>query len=150
MIECYDVSTLQGKSSVGSLVVFKNGIPYKKGYRRFKIRSIVGQDDPAMIGEIIYRRFKRHLEEKTSLPDLVIVDGGLTQMRSAQRSLRDLGIEIAVIGLAKEFENIYTINHNTPLNLPSDSDALYLLQRIRNEAHRFAISYHRKLREKIM
>ncbi len=147
LIECFDVSTLRGRSSVGSMVTLKDGEPFKKGYRRYKIKTLVGQDDPRMIREIVYRRYRRLLEEKQDLPDLIIVDGGLTQMRGALHALKQLGADLPVIGLAKEMNNIYVKGHEKPFNLPSDSEALYILQRARDEAHRFAISYHRKLRE---
>ncbi len=149
LIECFDVSTLQGRSSVGSMVTFKDGNPWKKGYRRFKIKTIVGQDDPAMIGELVFRRYRRRLEEKAGLPDLVIVDGGVTQMNAASHSLTQLGVELPVIGLAKELENVYIKDVKGLIRLPQDSEALHILQRVRDEAHRFAIAYHRKLREKL-
>jgi excinuclease ABC subunit C len=147
-IECFDISTLRGKSSVGSMISFLNGEPLKKGYRRFKIKTIVGQDDPKMIGEIIHRRYRRLLQEKSQLPDLIIVDGGITQLNAGRKSMLELGMELPIIGLAKQFENVYTPNSNRPILLPKNSEGLYLLQRIRDEAHRFAIAYHRKLRSK--
>lgn len=148
LIECFDISTLRGKSSVGSMISFLNGEPLKRGYRRFKIKTIVGQDDPKMIGEIIHRRYKRLLQEKSQLPDLIIVDGGITQLNAARKYMLELGMELPIIGLAKQFENVYSPNSKKPMSLPKNSEGLYLLQRIRDEAHRFAIAYHRKLRSK--
>jgi len=148
LIECFDISTLRGKSSVGSMISFLNGEPLKRGYRRFKIKTIVGQDDPKMIGEIIHRRYRRLLQEKSQLPDLIIVDGGIAQLNAARKSMLELGMELLIIGLAKQFEHVYSPNSNRPMSLPKNSEGLYLLQRIRDEAHRFAIAYHRKLRSK--
>jgi len=148
LIECFDISTLRGKSSVGSMISFLNGEPLKRGYRRFKIKTIVGQDDPKMIGEIIHRRYKRLLQEKSQLPDLIIVDGGITQLNAARKYMLELGMELPIIGLAKQFEHVYSPNSKKPMSLPKNSEGLYLLQRIRDEAHRFAIAYHRKLRSK--
>jgi excinuclease ABC subunit C len=148
LIECFDVSTLTGRSSVGSMVTFRHGEPLKSRFRRYKIRTVVGQDDPRMIGELIQRRYQRLLAEKSTLPDLVIVDGGSTQLISAERSLRKLGLELPVIGLAKKYEKIYVPERTEPIELQKNSEELYLIQRIRDEAHRFAISYHRKLRSK--
>ena len=148
LIECFDVSTLTGRSSVGSMVTFRNGESLKSRYRRYKIRTVVGQDDPRMIGELVQRRYQRLLTEKSQLPDLVIVDGGSTQLISAERSLRKLGLELPVIGLAKRYEQIYVPARTEPIELQKNSEGLYLIQRIRDEAHRFAIAYHRKLRSK--
>lgn len=149
LIECFDISTLRGKSSVGSMISFLNGEPLKRHYRRFKIKTIVGQDDPKMIGEIIHRRYKRLLQEKSQLPDLIIVDGGITQLNAARKSMLELGMELPIIGLAKQFEHVYSPNSKKPMSLPKNSEGLYLLQRIRDEAHRFALVYHRKLRSKV-
>jgi excinuclease ABC subunit C len=148
LIECFDISTLTGKSSAGSMITFKDGESLKSGYRRFKIKTVVGQDDPKMISEIVHRRYRRLVEERKQLPDLVIVDGGITQLNSATRSLKKLGLELPVIGLAKKFDHIYVKKRLNPIVLPKNSEALYLIQRIRDEAHRFAITYHRKLRTK--
>jgi excinuclease ABC subunit C len=148
LIECFDISTLRGKSSVGSMISFLNGEPLKRRYRRFKIKTIVGQDDPKMIGEIIHRRYKRLLQDKSQLPDLIVVDGGIAQLNTARKSTLELGLELPIIGLAKQFEHIYSFSSNRPISLPKNSEGLYLLQRIRDEAHRFAVAYHRKLRSK--
>jgi len=148
LIECFDISTLGGRLSVGSMIAFQNGEPLKSRYRRFKIKTVVGQDDPQMIGELVQRRYTRLLEEKSQLPDLIMVDGGITQANSAKRSLARLGLDLPIAGLAKRLEQIYLPGRTKPIELPSDSEGLYLIQRIRDEAHRFAIMYHRKLRAK--
>jgi len=101
-----------------------------------------------MIGEIIHRRYERLLQEKSQLPDLIIVDGGITQLNAARKYMLELGMELPIIGLAKQFEHVYSPNSKKPMSLPKNSEGLYLLQRIRDEAHRFAIAYHRKLRRK--
>lgn len=155
-IEAYDISTIGGKGSVGSMVVFEDGRPKKKEYRKFKIRSIEGQDDCAMMAEIIKRRFSKYLEEKdiedssfSKKPDLVIIDGGKPQLSAALNVLKEFGIEnISVIALAKKREEIYLPGQSKPLKLPHSSPAIKMIQAIRDEAHRFAVGYHRGLREK--
>ncbi|MDI6690128.1 MAG: excinuclease ABC subunit UvrC [Actinomycetota bacterium] len=154
-IECFDISTIRGRQSVGSMVVFENGRPKNKDYRKFKIKWVTGQDDFAMMAEVIKRRFARYLEGKEGRfgikPDLVIVDGGKPQLSAALKSLTELGIEdIPVIALAKREEEIYLPNRPEPISLLAFSLSLRLIQRIRDEAHRFALSYHRSLREKAM
>lgn len=146
-IDAFDVSNLFGKDAVGSLIVFRNGLPYKNGYRRFKIKTVTGIDDYAMIKEIMTRRYRRLLDEKDKLPDLILIDGGKGQYTTAKKVLKELGLEnIRVIGLAKRFEEVYMPDL---LKLPKDLPALKLLMRVRDEAHRFAVSYHRKLRSKL-
>ena len=148
-IEAYDISNLQGNDAVGSMVTFVNAKTNKSGYRRFRIRNVDQIDDFAMIAEVIGRRFRRLAEEGAVRPDLVLIDGGKGQVSSARKVLLELGFdEIPVIGLAKKFEEIHRQGVRDPLKLPRRSAALKLLQRIRNEAHRFAIEYHRKLRSK--
>lgn len=148
-VETFDVSNLAGQEAVGSMVSFKQGRPDKSGYRRFKIKSVKGIDDYRMIRELIQRRYQRLLQEKGSLPNLIMVDGGKGQLSSAWIELKNLGLgQIPVIGLAKQFEQIYTLKQKEPITLPKDSAALRLLQRIRDEAHRFALSYHHTLRDK--
>jgi excinuclease ABC subunit C len=152
-IEGFDISTLQGVDSVGVCVVFQDGIPFKKGYRRFKIRNVEGQDDFAMMHEVVTRRYRRMLTEKVALPNLIVIDGGRGQLNMALKALGSLGIsDIPVIGLAKAEpsnpDQVYVTWQKTPLDLPGDSQGLRLLQRVRDEAHRFAIAYHRKLRQK--
>jgi excinuclease ABC subunit C len=143
-IECYDISNFQGEDSVGSMVVLTNGKINKDEYRRFKIKTISGINDPASIAEVLRRRFNNDWER----PNLVVVDGGKTQLSAAHKVTTDLGLQIPVIGLAKRNEEIYRVGFKNPLRLRNDSPAILLLQRVRDEAHRFAISYHRKLRSK--
>jgi len=140
-IEAYDISNIQGVSATGSMVVFTNGLPDKNEYRRFAIKTVKGINDPAMIGEIIKRRL-RHADWPK--PDLMLIDGGPTQLKTAGRYAKNLPI----ISLAKQEEKIYLPDQIKPLKLSKKSPELQLLQRIRDEAHRFAINYHRKLRDK--
>jgi excinuclease ABC subunit C len=159
-IECYDISTLQGTNSVASMVVMEDAIPRKSEYRRFRIRGVEGQDDFAMMHEVITRRFRRFLGDESRPvterrfsypPNLVIIDGGKGQLNAARRALDDLGIEgVDVCSLAKRLEEVYLPDRPEPVLLPRCSEALYLLQRLRDEAHRFAITYHRSLRGKQM
>ena len=146
-VDAFDVSNLYGRQAVGSLIVFRNGVPCRRRYRRFRIKLVTGIDDYAMISEIITRRYKRLLEErKKDLPGLILIDGGKGQYTAARKALDKLGIgNIKVIGLAKRFEEIYTPEI---IRLPKSSPSLKLLMRIRDESHRFAVSYHRKLRRK--
>jgi len=146
VIECYDISNLGEKEAVGSKIAFYNGKPNKREYRMYKIKSISTQNDQAMIGEIIQRRFSRLLKEKRRRPDLIVIDGGITQVRAANSELDKLKINLPVIGLAKKQENIYLPNGKL-LSLDRSSDSSILLQYIRDEAHRFAIRYHRKRRD---
>ncbi len=154
-IECYDISTIQGTSTVGSMVVFEEGQPRTGEYRRFRIREVVGQDDFASHQEVLRRRFRRALaaEEGAAeqlrwrLPDLVIIDGGKGQVSAAREVLDELGLhDLPLAGLAKEREEIFLPGQREPIVLPATSGALYLLQRLRDEAHRFAITYHRQVR----
>ena len=147
-IECFDISTLGEKEAVGSKIIFIEGSPHKRGYRIYKIKTITYQDDQAMIGEIVKRRFRRLLKEKEEPPNLVLVDGGLGQVRAAKKVIDDLSIDISIIGLAKKFEHVY-FPDGKMLNLDRQSNSSLLLQQIRDEAHRFAIKYHRKRRDKI-
>ncbi|MDP8971301.1 MAG: excinuclease ABC subunit UvrC [Actinomycetota bacterium] len=159
-IECYDISTLQGTNSVASMVVMEDGLPRKSEYRRFKIRGVKGQDDFAMIGEVIARRFRRLLEESAKPavqrrfaypPNLVIIDGGKGQLNAARQALDELGIEgVELCALAKRLEEVFLPDRGDSVLLPRSSEALFLLQRIRDEAHRFAVSYHRSLRGRRM
>jgi excinuclease ABC subunit C len=154
-IECYDISTIQGTSTVGSMVVFEEGRPRTGEYRRFRIRTVAGQDDFASHQEVLRRRFRRALaseegsaeELRWRLPDLVIIDGGKGQVSAARAALDELGLaDLPMAGLAKEREELFLPGRSDPVVLPATSPALYLLQRLRDEAHRFAITYHRKLR----
>ncbi|MFN4218918.1 MAG: excinuclease ABC subunit UvrC [Candidatus Bipolaricaulia bacterium] len=151
-IEAYDISTLHGQYAVGSMVVFWDGSPKKSEYRRFRVRTVSGIDDVAMIAEVVKRRLERALggdERFLPLPDLVLIDGGKGQLSAARAVLRQLGCEkIPTIALAKEHEHIFVEGQVQPIVLPRESPALQLLQRIRDEAHRFAVTYHRVVRRK--
>ncbi len=164
-IECFDISNLQGTSVVASMVVFEDGLARKSEYRRFAVRG--GQDDTASMHEVLTRRFVRHVEEQAAEPvldeltgrpkrfayppQLVVVDGGQPQVAAAQRALDDLGVtDVALCGLAKRLEEVWLPGEDEPVILPRTSEGLYLLQRVRDEAHRFAIAYHRSTRSKAM
>ncbi len=149
-IECFDISNIQGSDIVASVVVFENGKPKKSDYRKFKIRSVSGKpDDFASMAEVIERRYSRILNEGGKMPDLIVIDGGKGQLTSAIKSFEKLGIKNQpIISIAKKFEEIYFPDLEYPQSLPKSSPALHLLQRIRNEAHRFAIAFHRELRAK--
>ena len=159
-IEAYDISTLQGTNTVASMVVLEDGLPKKSEYRRFKIRNVTGQDDFASMEETLRRRFKAYLAERNKPvsdqgkfsypPSLVVVDGGAGQLGRAEKVLDELGLDIPAIGLAKKMEEVYIPGRPEPIQIPRDAEALYLLQRVRDEAHRFANEYHRKLRSKSM
>jgi excinuclease ABC subunit C len=149
-IECFDVSNLFGTSVVGSMVQLVNGRPNKSQYRRFKIRTVEGQDDFASMHEIVFRRYSRLKSEGAQMPDLIVLDGGAGQLNAGLTALNELSLGITCIGLAKEFEEIYDPDRSMPLSLPKSSPALQVLQRAREEAHRFGISYHRLLRKKKM
>ncbi|MEM3563077.1 MAG: excinuclease ABC subunit UvrC [Candidatus Jordarchaeaceae archaeon] len=147
-IEAFDVSNILGEDAVGSLIVFEDGRPKKEDYRRFRIKTVKGPDDPQMMGEIVYRRYRGVQERGEKVPNLILVDGGVGQVNAALKSLESLGLNVPVVGLAKRFENLYVPGRAEPIGLPSDSKTLFLLRRVRDEAHRFALSYHKKLREK--
>ncbi len=148
-IEAFDISNIMGSDCVGSMVTFLNGRPHKGSYRRFKIRADFGQDDYGMMREVIRRRYERVLAEKGDLPDLVLVDGGKGQLSAAKEALKGLGIdEQPVIALAKRLDEVFLPGKAESIMLPKDSPALRLIQRVRDEAHRFAVSYHRVLRKK--
>ncbi len=141
-IECYDISNISGEFATGSMVVLINGEASKDDYRRFKIKFNKGINDPAMMSEVLNRRFRNDWPK----PDLIIVDGGKSQLNAAIKVVSQLGLSIKVIGLAKKLEEVFQANTDKPLRFEKNSAALYLLQRIRDEAHRFAITYHRYLR----
>ena len=147
-IECFDISNIMGRQAAGSMVSFLNGKPDKSNYRRFRIRDIEGSDDFKMIAQIVRRRYQRLKNERKTFPDLIVIDGGKGQLSSAVFELRLLDAAIPVISLAKRQEEIFMPTKRNPVILPHDSLGLKLLQRIRDEAHRFAISYHRLLRGK--
>ena len=149
MIECFDVSCIAGALAVGSMVCAIDGMPRRNRYRRFRLRMPAGADDASMIAEIVRRRYRRALEEGGRIPDLVLVDGGAQQVRAARMALDSLGLVSArVAGLAKRFEEVYVENSLEPLRIAADSSALKLLQRMRDEAHRFALSYHLSVRKR--
>jgi excinuclease ABC subunit C len=150
IIECFDNSHIQGSEFVSSVVVFKDGKPLKSEYRRFKIKTVQQNDDFAAMKEAVYRRYKRLLEEEKSLPDLVIIDGGKGQLSSTISVLEELGIKdkVPIISIAKKMEEIFKPELTEPIQLSRASQTLQLIQKIRDEAHRFAITYHRKLRDK--
>lgn len=164
-IECYDISNIQGTNNVASMVVFIDGRPRPAEYRRFKIRTVEGANDFASMSEVLTRRFRRAGEQLAAadgdagadgdgegwaaLPDLVIIDGGKGQLSAALDAMRNCGVEfIATVGLAKKREEIFVKDMSEPILLPRDGQALYLVQRVRDEAHRFAVTYHRNLRAK--
>jgi len=149
-IECFDNSNLMGSNPVASMVHFKNAKPLKSEYRKFNIKTVSGIDDFASMQEIVFRRYKRLLFEKTVLPDLIIVDGGKGQLSAATNALVKLDLygDIPIIGIAKRLEEIYFPKDDLPLYINKTSSSLKLIQQIRNEAHRFAISFHRDKRSK--
>jgi excinuclease ABC subunit C len=162
-IECYDISTIQGSATTGAMVVFAKGVPRKSDYRRFRIRTVEGTDDYASMREMLRRRFRRIMERSEEqkapggkesawhlLPDLLVVDGGKGQLNVALEVLDEFGLsdQIPAIGLAKQEEEVFLADRSDPVRLPRSSEGLYLLQRIRDEAHRFAITYHRRLRSR--
>jgi len=149
-IECFDNSNIQGDFPVAAMVCFKKAKPDKSEYRHFNIKSVEGSNDYASMAEIIYRRYKRLLEEKKSLPQLVVVDGGKGQLSAALSSLKKLNLtgKMTVIGIAKKLEEIYYPNDSLPMYLDKKSETLRIIQQMRDEAHRFGITHHRKRREK--
>jgi len=164
-IECYDISNLQGNQVVGSMVVFEDGLARKSEYRRFEIRSVEGQDDVASLHEVLTRRLARLASERAEPPtddegkrrkfayppNLIVVDGGRPQLAAALEAVRaSASPELPVVSLAKRMEEVYLPGSPDPVVIPRTSEALYLLQRVRDEAHRFAIGYHRKLRGRSM
>jgi excinuclease ABC subunit C len=162
-IECYDISNIQGTNSVGSMVVFIGGEPSPRQYRRFRIKTVEGPNDFASLQEVVGRRIKRGLEERREIrearlqvkdakfadfPDLMIIDGGKGQLSAVKEVLEEFSLTLPVFGLAEEFEHLFRPGDSNPIILKANSPALYLIQRLRDEAHRFAITYHRKLRSK--
>jgi excinuclease ABC subunit C len=159
-IEAYDISTIQGTDTVGSMVVMEDGLPKRRDYRRFKVRTVSGQDDFAAMEEVLTRRLTAHLSERSQPveergsfaypPSLLLVDGGAGQLGRAVSVLATLGLDIPVVGLAKRLEEVYIPGRPEPMRIPRGEPALHLLQQIRDEAHRFAVSYHRTLRSRRM
>ncbi|HMP74436.1 MAG TPA: excinuclease ABC subunit UvrC [Kiritimatiellia bacterium] len=151
VIECFDVSNISGTHAVASMVCAVEGMPNRTRYRRFQIKTVEGIDDPRMMGEAVGRRYRRLKEEGGVMPDLILIDGGPTQLGAAREALEDLGLgEVPSAGLAKQFEEVYTRADysGAPVRLARDSAGLKVLQRIRDEAHRFALTYHRLLRQR--
>jgi excinuclease ABC subunit C len=149
-IECFDNSNIQGTNPVAACVVFKDGKPSKKDYRHFNIKTVVGPDDFASMTEIVYRRYKRLLDENEPLPQLIIIDGGKGQLSAALKSIDELGLrgKIAIIGIAKRLEELFYPGDSIPLYLDKKSETLKVIQQLRNEAHRFGITFHRDKRSK--
>jgi len=149
-IECFDISNIQGTNNVASCVVFKNGKPFKKMYRKFNIKTIEGQNDFGSMEEVVYRRYKRLLDESQDMPDLIIIDGGKGQLSSAVKSLKELSLfnKIPILGIAKRLEELYYPQDPVPLYLNKKSESLKIIQQIRNEAHRFGLGFHRDRRSK--
>jgi excinuclease ABC subunit C len=149
-IECFDNSNIQGTNPVAACVVFKDGKPSKKDYRHFNIKTVEGPNDFASMEEVVYRRYKRLLDENQSLPQLIIIDGGKGQLSSALKSIDDLGLrgKIAIIGIAKRLEELFYPGDSAPLYLDKKSETLKVIQFLRNEAHRFGITFHRDKRSK--
>ena len=149
-IECFDNSNIQGTNPVSACVVFKDGKPSKKDYRHFNIKTVEGPNDFASMEEVVYRRYKRLLDENQSLPQLIIIDGGKGQLSSALKSIDDLGLrgKIAIIGIAKRLEELFYPGDSVPLYLDKKSETLKIIQQLRNEAHRFGITHHRDKRSK--
>ncbi len=147
-IECFDNSNIQGSNPVAACVVFRDGKPFKKDYRHYNIKTVSGPDDFASMEEVVYRRYKRLLEEELALPQLIVIDGGKGQLSSAVKSLDALGLrgKISILGIAKRLEEIYFPEDSIPLYLDKKSETLKILQRARDEAHRFGISFHRNKR----
>lgn len=149
-IECFDNSNIQGSNPVAACVVFRNGKPSKKEYRKFNIKTVEGPDDFASMEEVVYRRYKRLLDEDEDLPQLIVIDGGKGQLSSAVKALDILGLrgKISILGIAKRLEEIYFPGDSIPLYLDKKSETLKIIQQLRNEAHRFGISFHRQKRSK--
>jgi excinuclease ABC subunit C len=147
-MECFDISNLQGTDAVASMVTFKHGHPDKSGYRRYKIRGYDSADDPGMIHEVVSRRIQHLFNEDLDLPDLIVIDGGAVQLTRAVEAAHNFTSEVRIISIAKRFEEIYYDAGEAPLRLPESSPGLHIIQSIRDEAHRFAITYHRTLRSK--
>ena len=148
-IEAFDISNIQGSNPVGSMVCFVDGVAKKSEYRKFKIKTVKGIDDFAMIREVVLRRYSRLKSEKATFPDLILIDGGKGQLSMAVSALQELGLSyISVIGLAKRLEEVYVPGSSDPQNIPKSSPGLFLLRRIRDEAHRFAVTFHRLRRKK--
>ncbi len=147
VIECFDVSNLGQEHVVSGMVRFTDAKPDKRNYRKFKIKTVAGQDDFASMGEVVTRRYKRLLEEKASLPDLVVIDGGSGQVSAAKSALASLGLQLPLIGLAKEREEIYLPDESAPLQFDKNSRMMLFLRKVRDETHRFSLGYNLKRRQ---
>ena len=147
-IEAFDISNIGGAKAVGSMVTFIDASPSKNDYSRFKIKSVEGIDDYAMLKEVLQRRYSRLIDENLKRPDLVVIDGGKGHLGAAYSELKKLGLSLPIIAIAKGEELIYTVKNAAPLRLEKADYVLQLIQRVRDEAHRFAISYHKLLRKK--
>jgi excinuclease ABC subunit C len=147
VIECFDVSNLGQEHVVSGMVSFRDAKPDKKNYRKFKIKTFIGQDDFAAVNEVVARRYKRLVEEKSQLPDLVMVDGGPGQVSAAKAALQTLGLQISLIGLAKEHEEIYLPDESAPRSFDKNSRMMLLLRKIRDAAHEFSLGYNLKRRQ---
>jgi excinuclease ABC subunit C len=150
LIECFDNSNIQGEYAVSAMTVFRNGKPSKKDYRHFNVKTVIGPDDFATMEEVVYRRYKRVLEEKLEMPQLIVIDGGKGQLGAALNSLEKLGLrgKVGIIGIAKRLEEIYFPGDSIPLYLDKRGESLKTIQQIRDEAHRFGITHHRQKRSK--
>ncbi|MCK4889114.1 MAG: excinuclease ABC subunit C, partial [Candidatus Aminicenantes bacterium] len=148
VIECFDISHISGSFTTASMVQFRNGLPDKSNYRRFRIKYTKGIDDVKSISEVVTRRYTRLKKEESVMPDLILIDGGIGQLNGALNSLKDLNLNIPVVSVAKREEEIYIPGEDNPLKMGKSEAALQLIQRIRDEAHRFAITYNRLLRKK--
>jgi excinuclease ABC subunit C len=147
LIECFDISNLGTEHVVSGMISFKDAKPDKKNYRKFRIKTFKGQDDFAAVNEVVTRRYKRLIEEKTSLPDLVMIDGGPGQVSAAKAALQTLGLQLPLIGLAKEHEEIYLPDESAPRNFNKNSKMMLLLRKIRDAAHDFSLGYNLKRRQ---
>jgi len=150
-IECFDNSNFQGSFPISAVVVFRDGKPSKKDYRFFNVKTVVGPNDFASMEEAVYRRYKRMLEEQQELPQLIIIDGGKGQLSSSVKSLKKLDIDkkVTIIGIAKRLEELYYPGDQYPMYLDKKSETLKIIQQLRDEAHRFGITAHRKKRNKV-
>jgi excinuclease ABC subunit C len=147
IIECFDISNLGTEHVVSGMVSFRDAKPDKKNYRKFKIKTFLGQDDFASVNEVVLRRYKRLVDEKTQLPDLVLIDGGPGQVSAAKAALQTLGLQLPLIGLAKEHEEIYLPDESAPRTFDKNSRMMLLLRKIRDAAHDFSLGYNRKRRQ---
>jgi len=147
-IEGFDISNISGKQAVGSMVSFYNGNPDKNNYRRFRIKDFSGIDDYKMLAQVIFRRYSRLIKENKPLPDLLLIDGGKGHLLAASRQLKELGLKLPLVSIAKKEELVYSSNREGGFSFPNDTPALNLIRRVRDEAHRFALSYHLLLRRK--